>query len=139
MLYIFSSCVYATRKLQKLQSPVGDCNFEAFFKFFSQHIFKPDKLSSPTAGTSRDVPEVPCHTSLGLGVGGRLALNLGAKELRTNFFYSWIWTLTYRRIFFHLFFTKSLHTRYPGVLPLGVKTPKMIFFVLIFFPTDSLS
>ena len=24
------SCVYATRKLQKLQSPVGDCNFEAF-------------------------------------------------------------------------------------------------------------
>ena len=27
---ISSSCVYATRKLQKLQSPVGDCNFEAF-------------------------------------------------------------------------------------------------------------
>ena len=26
---IFSSRVYATRKLQKLQSPVGDCNFEA--------------------------------------------------------------------------------------------------------------
>ena len=27
---IFSSCVYATRKLQQLQFPVGDCNFEAF-------------------------------------------------------------------------------------------------------------
>ena len=31
---ISSSCVYATRKLQKLQSPVGDCNFEAFFFCF---------------------------------------------------------------------------------------------------------
>ena len=33
-------------------------------KICSQHIFKPDRLSSPTAGASRDVPEVPCHTSL---------------------------------------------------------------------------
>ena len=32
MSCIFSSRVYATRKLQKLQSPVGDCNFEAFYQ-----------------------------------------------------------------------------------------------------------
>ena len=37
---IFSSCVCATRKLQKLQSPVGDWNFEAFLKFFYKIFWK---------------------------------------------------------------------------------------------------
>ena len=38
---ISSSCVYASRKLQKLQSPVRDCNFVAFsytFLLFSCHF-----------------------------------------------------------------------------------------------------
>ena len=38
MQCILSSCVYATRKLQKLQSPVGDCNFEAFCTGFKNLI-----------------------------------------------------------------------------------------------------
>ena len=37
---IFSSCIYATRKLQKLWSPVGDCNFEAFFLANSHKMSK---------------------------------------------------------------------------------------------------
>ena len=32
---ISSSCVYATRKLQKLQSPVGACNLKLFFFVFA--------------------------------------------------------------------------------------------------------
>ena len=35
-----------------------------FFFFFLLSIFSHNTFSSPTAGTSCDVPEVPCHTSL---------------------------------------------------------------------------
>ena len=66
-----------------------------------------------------------------------LALYMGTKELRSHIFYSWIWNNKHRRIFFKLFFSKFLCTRYPGV-PRGTtprgKNPKMIFFCSNFFP-----
>ena len=113
--------------------------YQYFAKFLKEHSFKSNFYDFPIicpvrislvwwllgSVTMCDSPVILTKIAKNHLNYRRLALNLGAKELRTHFFYSWIWTLTYRRIFFHLFFTKSLHTRYPGVLPLGVKTPKL--------------
>ena len=61
---------------------------------------------------------------------------MGTKELRSHIFYSWIWKHKHRRIFFQLFFSKFLRTRYPGV-PRGTtprgKNPQNDFFLFKFF------
>ena len=65
-----------------------------------------------------------------------LTLYLGIKELRSHIFYSWIWKHNHRRIFFQLFFSKFLCTRYPGgprgTTPRG-KNPQNDFFLIKFF------
>ena len=61
---VSSSCVYATRKLKKLQSPVGDCNFEAFYH--SIHGRLKTEQSHLIFSKSPPTKAAKCSTCVGL-------------------------------------------------------------------------